>query len=227
MIKIVRIVTLLTLWCIGALFLFAGVITGQPKTVKEVNGLIGPVHTVTSVIVELAKVDGVWVESKRYPPSLMTFDETGNIGGFGTSDQSQMSGGGGTQTYNEKGQLIEQRVTRPDGVVVSKVLFAYDEAGNQTELSNFYYGKLQRKIVSTFDDKRNRTSLGEYDSDNKLYRKLTWTFDEKGNRTEWTESHSQGDEMVLFEKLVDTFDDKGNLLTEIQYGNPEGSVDRK
>lgn len=210
---------------LALMLLLSALITAQSKTSKEIDGLIGPVHTVTSVIVDMARVEGVWVESKRYPGTTIVYDEKGNDGRFGAGDLSE-SAGSGTPIYNDKGQVIERRVTGPNGIVVSKLLFAYDDAGNLIELSDYDHGKLRRRIVLTFDDKRNRTSAGEYDSENKLYRKLTWTFDEKGNRTEWTESHRQGEEMVLFEKLVDTFDDKDNLLTEIQYGNPEGSVMR-
>lgn len=85
-------------------------------------------------------------------------------------------------------------------------------------------GKLIRRHATTFDEKGNMTSASSYDSEDKLQRKLTSTFDEKGNRTEWTESLLKGEEMALFEKLVSTYDDKGNVLTETQYGNPEGTI---
>ena len=220
-----RFVGLIFLSLIELVLLFSAEAPGQTKTSKEIDGLIGPVHTVTSIFVDMAKVEGVWVESKRHAPSVITYDENGNDGRFGPGDRLESSAGG-TPIYNEKGQVIERRTIAPNGEEIFKLLFAYDDAGNQTEQSEIDHGKLRRKVVSTFDEKRNRTTLGEYDSEDKLYRKLTWTFDEKGNRIEWTESHREGNEMVLFEKLVDTFDDKGNLLTETQYGNPEGAVIR-
>jgi hypothetical protein len=215
-----------TISALALILLLSTLINAQSKTSKEIDGLIGPVHTVTSVMVDMAIVEGVWVESKRYPGTTIIYDEKGNDGRFGPGDILSESGGSGTPIYNDKGQVSERRVTGHDGIVISKLLFAYDDAGNLTDLSDYDHGKLRRRVVSTFDEQHNRTSLGEYDTENKLYRKLTWTFDEKGNRTEWTESHRQGEEMVIFEKLVDTFDDKNNLLTEIQYGNPEGTVTR-
>ncbi len=217
-----------------ALFTLAltGVISGsavsQTKTSKEIDGLVGPVHTVTTVSISFTRIEGGWTEGKRTLGPIMTYDENGNDGRFGNGSARAQIATGGASKYNDKGQEIERDYYGSDHLLVLKVLVSYDEAGHVTEHSEENgVGSLRRRNTFTFDGKGNMTNLSTYDSVNKLTRELTWTFDEQGNRTEWTESQLKGEGMVLFEKITYTYDDKENVLIETQFGNPEGMVMKK
>jgi len=195
----------------------------QSKTSKEVDGLIGPVHVVTTVSFRLTKTGDAWTESLRHT-QIFTYDETGNDGRFGGDPLANLAEC--FRKYDDKGHEIERECGKPDDPLAVKMLFKYDEAGRVIEdiVQKALEGKLVRRNAITFDEKGNMSSVSSFDSEDKLQRKLTWTFDEKGNRAEWTESRRQGEEMVIFEKLIDSYDDKGNVVIETQYGNPEGTV---
>ncbi|HBB97904.1 MAG TPA: hypothetical protein DC054_21185 [Blastocatellia bacterium] len=203
--------------------ILAALTLAQSKTSKEIDGLVGPVHTVTTVHLQLTRTEeGIWTEGPRTTDTIITYDEKGNDGRFrGGSPLARDC----PRKHNEKGQEIEVDCEGPSPETTVKTFWSYDEAGHTTEmLQRDGNGKLIRRYATTFDGKGNVISGSTYDSEDKLQRKLMWTFDEKGNRTEWTESHAKGEEMVLFERIVSTYDDKGNVLTETQYGNPEGTI---
>lgn len=212
MVKIMFAVVLTTMFVIAAI--------PQTKTSQKIEGLVGPVHTVTATNFTLTKVNDIWLETSRRTVYFITFDENGNDS-LGSGQDSPQSPVECARKYNDKGQEIERDCM--DHVRIVKMFFSYDAGGHVIDESQQdANGKLNWRHTFTFDDKGNMTSLGQFDSGNKLTRKLTWSFDEKGNRTEWTESLLKGEEMVLFEKIVSSYDDKGNVLTQTQYGNPEG-----
>jgi hypothetical protein len=213
------------LFVLALIVIFSSSAISQSKTSKEIDGLVGPVHTVTTVSIRLTRTGDVWTEGERTMGPVMTYDQNGNDGRFGNGNARSSLAAGGAVKYNAKGQEIERSYYGPDNVLVMKVLLSYDEAGHVTEVSEQNAdGSLRRRNTFAFDDKGNMTSLGTYDGANKLNRKLTWTFDEKGNRTEWTESLLKGEAMALFERITYTYDDKGNVLLQTQYGNPAGMV---
>ena len=206
--------------------IFAIAAIPQSKSSKEIDGLVGPVHTVTTENVTLTKINDIWTETSRGVVSLITYDKNGNDGRFGSEANSPLSAVECVRKNNDQGQEIERDCM--DHGRVMKMFFSYDAAGHVIDESQQEANrKLKWRHTFNFDDNGNMTSLGQFDSENKLTRKLTWTFDEKGNRTEWTESLLKGEEMVLFEKIVSTYDDKGNVLTQTQYGNPEGTISKQ
>ncbi len=207
-------------------FMAPAVALSQTKTSKEIDGLVGPVHTVITVSVSYTKIDGVWTEGTKATTLVFTYDENGKDVRFG--DGGGIGGSEGVRKYNDKGQELERDLFGPDNSLALKILFAYDDTGRVIEESEqFADGKLRRRHTHIYDGKGRETSLSSYDSDNNLNRKLTWTFDEKGNRTEWTESKLNGKEMALFERITYTYDDRGNVLLQTQYGNPEGTVTKQ
>ncbi|MDX6576312.1 MAG: hypothetical protein QOE96_2265 [Blastocatellia bacterium] len=213
------------LFVLALIVVFSSSAISQSKTSKEIDGLVGPVHTVTTVSISLTRVGDAWTEGERRMGPVMTYDEKGNDGRFGNGNTGPGLSAGGFHKYNDKGQEIEKGYYGPGNVLVMKFLMSYDEAGHvieETEQDGD--GSLRRRHTFAFDDKGNMTSLGTYDGANKLTRKLTWAFDEKGNRTEWTESLLKGEAMALFERITYTYDDKANVLLQTQYGNPEGMV---
>src|SRR6266581_4853226 len=167
----------------------------QSRTSKEINGLVGPVHTVTTESVTLTKINDIWTETSKRVVSFITYDKNGNDGRFGGEANSPQSAAECVRKNNDQGQEIERDCM--DHGRVMKMFFSYDAAGHVIDESQQEAnGKLKWKHTFNFDDNGNMTSLGQFDSDNKLTRKLTWTFDERGNRTEWTESLLKGEEMV-------------------------------
>jgi len=202
-------------------------VLSQTRTSKEIDGLVGPVHTVTTISVSVTKKDGVWTEAVSPMTSVFTYDENGNDGRFGDGGAA-IGGSEGVRKYNDKGQEIERDLIGPDNSIALKILFAYDDSGRVIEESEqFADGKLRRRHTHTYDGKGRETSLSSYDSNNNLNRRLTWGFDENGKKTEWTESKLNGKEMALFERITYTYDDKGNVLLQTQYGNPEGTVTKQ
>lgn len=207
---------------VGIIFFIAGQAYAQQKTSRELDGLVGPVRTVTTTSFRFTRSNEQWMENGEPHLTTISYDENGNDPNRSRL-QSPQYGAHCVSKTNDAGQIIERDcLTQGRGM---KFFFAYDAAGRVIdEAQQDETGKLIRRLTFGFDDKGRRVSLGEFDSDNHLQRGLTWSFDDKGNQTEWTESRKTGDQMVLFQKNVWTYDDRGNALTETQYGNPEGSV---
>ena len=81
------------------------VVLSQTRTSKEIDGLIGPVHTVTTISVNFTKIDGVWTEGVKPMTSVLNYDENGNDGRFGDGGGTGESEG--VRKSNDKGQVIE------------------------------------------------------------------------------------------------------------------------
>jgi hypothetical protein len=215
---------LLSILGLSLVFVYPAV--GQKKTSKEVDGLVGPVHTVTVESAQLSNLSGELEEGERTATLFIVYDKDGNDGRFKNAGQN-ISAVEPKIRRDDKGREVEHVFEHPDGSILKRS-FKHDEKGNVIEQAdNKGDGSLLGRIVFTFDASGNMTSLSSYDSNNILTRKLTWTFDEKGNRTEWTESTRRGEEMFLFCKIKSVYDDKGNVLEETQYGNPEGSITKQ
>ena len=211
---------------VGFILALAFSVNSQTRTSKEIDGLVGPVHSVVTAHISYLKTDDRWVEDKTTTSPVVTYDENGNDGRLGLGENSEVgSRAGGSVKYDDKGRVIERDFYDQNNELAGKILFTYGDGGHITEVSQEDgKGRLQQRHTSTFDDKGNRTNLSTFDGDNKETRKLTWTFDAKGNQTEWTESLLKNDEMVLFERITYTYDDRNNVLVQTQYGNPEGSI---
>lgn len=211
----------------GLSLLFAYPALGQSKTSKGIDGLVGPVHSVTTESATFSSENGVWVEGPREAISFIIYDTDGNDGRFGKGLQSPVAGEVKSR-YDDKGREIEQVYENRDGSILVKRVFKYDGKDRKTEETDYEAdGSQMRRAVFTFDEYGNTSSMSFYDERDTLTRKLTWTFDSKGNRTEWTESILRGNELSLFCKITDHYDDKGNPVEEIQYGNPEGRVTKQ
>lgn len=109
----------------SSILAFAGLITAQSKTSKEIDGLIGPVHTVTTVYLKRTKTDGLWIEAPRTTSSTITYDERGNDGRFRSGS---LTAGNCPRKFNEKGQEIEVDCKGPTPETTVNTFLSYDEA---------------------------------------------------------------------------------------------------
>jgi hypothetical protein len=210
--------------CALALTFMLGVsATAQSKSSRELDGLFGPVHTVVTTSLSLTRTNDIWVEAVRPIVSSISYDESGNDGRIALGLNSPHAAATCVSKKNDAGQEIElDCLDHGRGV---KMFFVYDTAGRVVdEWQKDENGKLNWRHTLEFDEQGRRSSVSEFDTDNKLKRRLTWSFNEKGNQIEWTESLRKDDQMILFQKNVWTYDDNGNILTETQYGNPEGTI---
>lgn len=112
--------------------------------------------------------------------------------------------------YDEKGNQTE---TKNGG---NTTLFVYDEKGNCTE-QNYYDGALNlvHKYTYMYDDKGNVTEENYCEEDHKLVHKYTFKYDAKGNVTEYNFYNEDGelDYMSTF-----NYDEIGDLIEESTYG---------
>jgi hypothetical protein len=164
----------LTFLLIGAILAVAN---AQAKTDKEQSGLLGPVHTVKTEVVELTSKHGKSVEGARMPGQMVTYDALGNrVKRVDFNSDSSVSQtlvytydaegrGTGFEEYagtlstprqhlyslNDKGNRIEYRIVQPDGAAGEKYLYKYDLIGNQVAEALYdHKGRLISRSENTF-----------------------------------------------------------------------------
>lgn len=195
---------------LALLVLLSALIKAQSRTSREIDGLVGPVHTVSVTSLTMTKVNDLWDESDRRISQFTEYDENGNDPRRPT-DASPQSSASCIAKTNDNGQAIE---TDCDWHGKSmKKFFKYDAAGHVIDESLEEDGKLASRVTYSFDEQGRMTSIRQYNSENELIRKLTFSRDDKARRSEGTTSLLKDGKLVLIEKGVSTFDERGNVLT--------------
>ena len=86
--------------------------------------------------------------------------------------QTKKMNGTNTNTYNNKGLLIESIEQYTTGHFKSRGTYKYDKMGNTTEYNSFNKdGNVENTVLTTYNEKGNKTELLFYDASKKLSNK--------------------------------------------------------
>ncbi len=98
-----------------------------------------------------------------------------------------------------------------------KIIFIYDDKGNIiNEKVYLPDGSLDSECISEYDNKENKIAVSIYNSDDSLLIRDTDKFDDKGNKIEWKHFDCYNDLEREFKWLFN-YDDKMNVIEKIVY----------
>lgn len=156
---------------------------GAKRTVREVQGLNGPVHSVSVAVAVPVDKNGSWEPGEQKPVS--------------------------TDAYDKSGNSTEHVVYTSEGTVSGKIVFTYDPQGNETEVNVYNAnGAPESRSVSTYDAEGHKTATHSYAADGTLTRHTVFAYDTHGNETA---ARSSTPEDVPESRMLSTYDDRGNL----------------
>lgn len=143
--------------------------------------------------------------------------EKGHNAGSGTNDYTT------TYTYDEKGNKIleEKKIShnRVPGNKDHKYLFAYDSNRYVTSfISVKPNGQLVEKNIFVFDNKGNRVEAAFYDTADKVRNRLIYKYDEKNNEIE-LKNYQSRDDIGLTLTWQYEYDKTGNWISKKQFIN--------
>jgi hypothetical protein len=133
-------------------------------------------------------------------------------------------------TYDQNNNLIEKNTYLPDGFLFEKIIYDYDEKGNNIESKCYNYdfeGKelLQFMFKHSYDKKGNEIDRDHYDNlGNKEYTE-TYKYDEKGLMIEEFTDFLK--DKIHPKKIRYAYDNKGNILSIKHYSSEEVIVYEK
>lgn len=178
----VLVILVLGLFCVSCEQL-GGLRGNRKKTVREVQGLNGPVRSVSVATAVPIDKNGTWEPGEQ---KLASAD-----------------------TYDKQGKRTERVVYTSDGTISSKIVFTYDDQGNEMEATWYNAsGTPESRTVSTYDAEGHRAEARSYAAEGTLARRTVFADDARGNETA---AHSYTPEGVLESSTVSTYDGKGNL----------------
>ena len=116
-----------------------------------------------------------------------------------------------TRTYDDRGNLLEQKVTNPAGDLLSLTVNEYDQQGNLLTADVVYAETNEwRKEAYTYDQ-HNRVLTYKRSSDNG-WEDITYTYDEQGNKITETKEGNRSSYTITYE-----YDAWGNVVRYFKY----------
>lgn len=171
-----------------------GLAAQGPRPTRARDGLVGPVKTLESGIINYAVKDGKRVEGKSQVTQKLSFDERGNLTESITFDPTT-------------------------GTINTRLVFTYDVLGRNTGYDEYYRPANQtvakpRKHIDTLDHNDRVVERILYEADGTAGGRFTYKYDDKGNKLEeafyaWTGSR--------IGRITYTHDAAGRVLTETNY----------
>lgn len=192
---------------------------GLLKTEREADGLQGPVHTVTED----------WGETRFM---INYYDRVGNLikldMNYGGGTQSHLEVFRTVFERDADGRKNRSKTVGADGKALDEIHYTYNQSGNLAEQRTYREGKLLFKFVYGYDDRGNNVETKTYLSDGSLRSKSTYTYDSKGNIVTISSYKECTSEHVckLEYKAENTHDDKSNRTQAVIY-KADGSVDER
>jgi hypothetical protein len=157
--------------------------SGPKKATRELQGLNGPVRSVSVAVAVPVNKDGTWEPGEQKSVSM--------------------------DAYDKKGNRTEYVRSTAEGAISSKIVFTYNAQGNETEASQYNAsGVPESRTTSTYDAKGYRTESHSYADDGTLTRRIAFTYDAQGNETA---AYSYTPEGAPESSTVSIYDVKGNL----------------
>jgi len=133
-----------------------------------------------------------------------------------------------TCEYSMTGELINMSRLNGVGKSIRKIVFNYDNNGNNNEQTEYKVKNeieiISNKIIYKYNDNRNKIEGNKYISDGTFSKGWIAKYDNKGNILEkkWYKSNK-----VYYMKQIYQYDEKGNMTEFTKYDEPNGKISFK
>lgn len=88
------------------------------------------------------------------------------------------------RVYDERGNMTEIIHYNKAGEVIGKDIYKFDDKNHEIEKDNYWNGKLNGKVITTYDYKSMIVTVSFYNGDGRFERKHHYKIDDKGNQLE-------------------------------------------
>lgn len=221
------------------LFLVASA-SAQPENDRTRMGLLGPVKTLETGMIEYTLQKNKATAGNRIPIQRIVFNTDGNKteensyqnGAFSVGNVYTYDSAGSKTGYEEtyalagtapskprthqyltdsRGNITEYAVYESDGTMAIRFIYAYNQAGQKIEEKVIYHnGTAGGRTVHVYDSKGKETETTGYDRDGAVAYKQRVTFDDQGRRIEWLQYVGE----VLRYRIFTSYDAKGRVREE-------------
>jgi len=138
------------------------------------------------------------------------YDEKGNMIAANYYDlKTNLVFSSDKRAYDNRGNMIEILHYNKAGEVIGKDIYKFDDKNHEIEKDNYWKGKLNGKVISTYDYKSMIVTVSYYKGDGSFEHKNHYKIDDKGNHLEdydWAGT--------LISKSRYEYDDKGKIIKE-------------
>ena len=189
----------------------------QKNSDKELDNLIGPVHTVRAERAITKCESGKCIEGRRGRGPFDAYDIKGNSISSSRNrfDPDNPQDRLHRYPFGDDLPVIEKVNVAPDGTLLSTYIYSYNNISRQSEwivcLPN---GLIEQRTVYSFSFDGRLDEQTTYDSAMQVFSRTTYTYDDKGNEIEQTSYEKDGSitSAVVFEY---EFDKTGNWVKKV------------
>lgn len=161
---------------------------GTQTSVRQADGLHGPVRSIEVMHSVLVKKDGEWDIAQQKPVHQAAYDR--------------------------HGRKTEQTVYADDGTPQGTIRFQYDESGHETEAVHFdTQARLKARVVSSYHVERLAESI-TYTATQELTARTVFSYDAVGNQIATQRFTADGN---LTSCTTSVYDTHGNLIEKKWY----------
>lgn len=162
---------------------------GIKTTVREADGLHGPVSSIEVIHSVLVKKDGEWDIGQQKPVHQAAYDR--------------------------HGRKTEQTVYADDGTQHGTIRFHYDKSGHETEAVHFdTQDQLKARVVSSYDVAERLAESITYTATQELTARTVFTYDAVGNQIATQRFAADGN---LTSRTTSVYVKQGNLIEKKWY----------
>jgi len=111
--------------------------------------------------------------------------------------------------YDKRGNMIKTTFYNSSGKVVGIDIYKYDNKNNQIQKDNYWNGKLNGRLIRTYNYKSMIVIENIFDAVGKLQSKYSYKIDNNGNHLEDYDYNGK-----LYSKSTFQYDNKGNKIKE-------------
>ena len=142
--------------------------------------------------------------------AIFQYDEKGNLIAANYYDLKTNSVfSSDKRGYDDRGNMVEILHYDKGQKVIQKDIYKYDDKNHEIEHDVYWKGKLDGKVISTYDYKSLIVIVSYYKGDGSFERKNSYKIDDKGNHLE-----DYGWDGTLFAKSRYEYDAKGKIIKE-------------
>lgn len=202
-------------------FLLSGLFVFRPafgtETDREREGLVGPVHTVVSEMAQLSRQEDHWVEEARVRLQASAYDAKGNLTEQTLYHPDGVLARKSVRTYGTRGTLTKEILYNPDDSIWRQTVYSHDSEGKISEAAHYAAdGALAFKDIYTYDAAGNLTEFLSLDPEGYPLRKNVYSYGPGGHVRE--QAVYDADDALPTARNAYTYDATGNLTEVITYG---------
>jgi hypothetical protein len=170
----------------------------------------GRIKLTTCFGYEAAEKKGESPKDTLTTKATFQYDEKGNIIAANYYDlKTNLVFSSDKRAYDNSGNMVEILHNNKAGEGIGKDIYKFDDKNHEIEKDNYWEGKLNRKVISTYDYKSMIVTVSFYKGDGSFERKNHYKIDDKGNHLEDYDWDGK-----LISKSRYEYDDKGKIIKE-------------